>query len=195
MTFGAHDGQGAAISARLPAVDEPQPAAVRAAMAGDLVAFEGLVRAYQGAIYRFLRNLLGDATLAEDVTQETFIRAFERRASFRFDASWSTWVFQIARNAGLDAVRSRSRRLRLVDRARPPAPHSDPTARLELDQALASLSPKLREAVLVVEVLGLTYREAAGVLRTPEGTVKSRVFQARQQLLAWMDAEEPVDDA
>jgi RNA polymerase sigma-70 factor (ECF subfamily) len=164
-------------------------------MAGDMSAFEGLVRAYQGPVFRFLRNLLGDATLAEDVTQETFIRAYERRASFRFDAAWSTWVFQIARNAGLDAVRSRTRRLHLVDRARPPAPRTDPTARIELDAALASLSPKLREAVLVVEVLGMTYREAAEVLHTPEGTVKSRVFQARQHLLAWMQAEEPVDDA
>lgn len=164
-------------------------------MGGDLVAFEGLVRMYQGPVFRFLRNLLGDASLAEDVTQETFIRAYERRASFRFDAAWSTWVFQIARNAGLDAVRARTRRLRLVDRARPPAPRTDPTARIELDAALASLSPKLREAVLVVEVLGLTYREAGTVLHTPEGTVKSRVFQARQQLLAWMEAEEPVDDS
>ena len=164
-------------------------------MGGDLAAFEGLVRMYQGPVFRFLRNLLGDASLAEDVTQETFIRAYERRTSFRFDASWSTWVFQIARNAGLDAVRARTRRLRLVDRARPPAPRTDPTARIELDAALASLSPKLREAVLVVEVLGLTYKEAGDVLRAPEGTVKSRVFQARQQLLAWMEAEEPVDDA
>ena len=164
-------------------------------MAGDLPAFERLVRAYQGPVYRFLRNLLGDASLAEDVAQETFIRAFERRASFRFDAAWSTWVFQIARNAGLDAVRARSRRLRLVDRARPPQPRSDPTARVELDQALASLSAKLREAVLVVEVLGLSYREAGDVLGVPEGTVKSRVFQARKQLLTWMSTEEAVDDA
>jgi len=176
-------------------VHEPQPADVRAAMAGDLPAFERLVRAYQGPVYRFLRNLLGDASLAEDVAQETFIRAFERRASFRFDAAWSTWVFQIARNAGLDAVRARSRRLRLVDRARPPQPRTDPTARVELDQALASLSAKLREAVLVVEVLGLSYREAGDVLNVPEGTVKSRVFQARKQLLAWMSSEEAVDDA
>ena len=164
-------------------------------MGGELVAFEGLVRMYQGPVFRFLRNLLGDASLAEDVTQETFIRAYERRASFRFDAAWSTWVFQIARNAGLDAVRARTRRLRLVDRARPPSPRTDPMARIELDAALASLSPKLREAVLVVEVLGLTYKEAGEVLRAPEGTVKSRVFQARQQLLTWMEAEEPVDDS
>jgi RNA polymerase sigma-70 factor (ECF subfamily) len=164
-------------------------------MGGDLVAFEGLVRMYQGPVFRFLRNLLGDASLAEDVAQETFIRAYERRASFRFDSGWSTWVFQIARNAGLDAVRSRTRRLRLVERLMPSPPRTDPTARVELDEALASLSPKLREALLVVEVLGLTYREAADVLRAPEGTVKSRVFQARQRLLAWLEAEEPVDDA
>ena len=64
-----------------------------------------------------------------------------------------------------------------------------PDARAEALAAVAALSPKLREALLLVEVFGFTYREAAEVLRVPDGTVKSRVFQARVRLTAWRDAE------
>jgi len=169
-------------------LEEPDPLAIRRAAAGDVLAFEVLVRAYQVPVWRFLRHLLGDAALAEDVTQETFVRLFTRLDTFSFQSKFSTWVFQIARNAGLDALRSRSRRLRLVDVAPPPARAPDPHAGAELGAALASLSPKLREALLLVEILGLSYRETATVLRVPEGTVKSRVFQARERLVGWMAA-------
>jgi len=169
-------------------VEEPEPVTVRAAIDGDLASFEELVRTYQAAVWRFLKHMLGDRELAEDVTQETFLRVYQRLRSFRFDAKFSTWVFQIARNAGLDALRSRSRRLRLVDVAPPPARAPDPHAGAELGAALASLSPKLREALLLVEILGLSYRETATVLREPEGTAKSRVFHARERLAGWMAA-------
>ena len=174
-------------------MEEPEPVTVRAAIDGDLAAFEELVRTYQAAVWRFLKHLLGDRELAEDVTQETFLRVYQRLQSFRFDAKFSTWVFQIARNAGVDALRSRTRRLRLVDVAPRPAPAPDPHAGAEVGAALASLSPKLREALLLVEILGLSYRETAMVLRVPEGTVKSRVFQARDRLIGWM-TEGQVDE-
>jgi RNA polymerase sigma-70 factor (ECF subfamily) len=172
-------------------VDEPDPAAIRAAMAGDLAAFEQLVRAYQTPVWRFLRHLLGDPELAEDITQETFIRLYQRLPSFAFRSKFSTWVLQVARNAGIDALRGRQRRDRLLAAVPPPASRgSAPEQRAELAAAIASLRPKLREALLVVEVLGLTYREAAVVLGAPEGTVKSRVFQARERLSAWAAADE-----
>ena len=63
-------------------MEEPEPAVVRAAAAGDLAAFELLVRRYQAHVWRFLRHLLGDAALAEDVTQETFLRLYQRLPSF-----------------------------------------------------------------------------------------------------------------
>ncbi|MGH9186687.1 MAG: RNA polymerase sigma factor [Acidimicrobiales bacterium] len=166
-------------------MEEPDPAAIRAAMGGDVSAFEVLVRAYQVPVWRFLRHLLGDAALAEDVTQETFLRIYQRLTSFRFQSRFSAWVFQVARNAGIDALRSRQRRDRLTRSLSPGPPPSAPDQRAELHEALGSLSPRLREALLVVEVLGLGYREAGAVLSVPEGTVKSRVFHARQQLAAW----------
>ena len=159
-------------------------------MAGDLAAFERLVRLYQAPVWRFLRHLLGDAALAEDVTQETFLRLYQRLPTFGFRSKFSTWVLQVARNAGIDALRSRQRRDRLAQSLppRPAAPAAD--VRAEIDAAVATLSPKLREALLLVEVLGLTYREASGTLGVPEGTVKSRVFQARERLVRWQHADE-----
>jgi RNA polymerase sigma-70 factor (ECF subfamily) len=175
-------------------VEEPGPGTIRAAAAGDRAAFEALVRAYQAPVWRFLTHLLGDRALAEDVTQETFLRVHRKLSTFRAGSTFSTWVFQIARNAGIDAVRTRGRQLRLVAAIPRPRPGGDPHPRTELAAALADLSPLLREALLVVEVLGLTYREAGAVLGVPEGTVKSRVFLARERLTAWLRDEEAADE-
>jgi RNA polymerase sigma-70 factor (ECF subfamily) len=168
-----------------PKVQEPEPDVVRAAMAGDLAAFEWLVRCYQAHVWRFLRHLLGDGALAEDVTQETFLRLYRHLPGFSWRSKFSTWVFQIARNAGIDALRSRRRHDRLLQALPTPPPEPAPDARAEAWAAVAALSPKLREALLLVEVFGFTYREAAQVLRVPDGTVKSRVFQAWTRLTAW----------
>jgi len=172
-------------------MEEPEPALIRAAAAGDLAAFERLVRAFQEPVWRFLRRLLGDAGAAEDVAQEAFLRVFRRLPTFSFEAKFSTWVFQIARNAGVDELRARRRRLRvasLTPPRRPPAAVAEAVA--EIDAALASLPVDLREAILLVEVLGLRYREVARVLDVPEGTVKSRVFSARSRLHRWSTADE-----
>jgi RNA polymerase sigma-70 factor, ECF subfamily len=166
-------------------VEEPEPAVLRAAMAGDLDAFERLVRMYQPLVWRFLRHLLRDRALAEDVTQETFIRLYQRLPSFSFRCKFSSWVFRVARNAGIDAIRSRERRDRLARAVPAPPSVPAPETRAEIQAAVESLTTKLREALLLIEVFGLSYREAAEVLRVPEGTVKSRVFQARQRLTAW----------
>lgn len=175
-------------------MEEPDPTTIRSAAAGDVAAFEGLVRAYQAPVWRFLRHLLRDPVLAEDVTQETFIRLYRRLHTFRFQSKFSTWVFQVARNAGIDALRSRDRRARLAVEAIPPRPATDPQLRLEVETAVASLSPMLREAFLMIEVLGLSYREAGEALGVPEGTVKSRVFRARERLVAWLSEEEIADE-
>ena len=171
-------------------MDEPEPDTVRAAAAGDLNAFEELVRAYQVHVWRFLKHLLGDADLAEDLTQETFIRVYRRLDSFRFQSKFSTWMFQVARNIAVDSVRSQARQRRLVDALEAPTSTPDGATRVEVVTAIASLTPKLREAFVLVEAHGLTYREAGQVLGVPEGTVKSRVFHARERLVRWFSAGE-----
>jgi RNA polymerase sigma factor (sigma-70 family) len=172
-------------------VDDPDPAMIRAAVAGDLAAFEQIVLLCQGPVWRYLRRFVGDAALAEDLTQETFIRVYRRLDTYRFGSRFTTWTIQIARNAAIDALRGRDRRERLVDALPPPRPSSQPGLGAEIQAALASLSPKLRDAVLLVEVAGFTYADAGEALGVPTGTVKSRVFQARDQLAAWFEADEP----
>jgi len=173
-------------------VHESDPMLIRAAAAGDVAAFEQIVRDHQQSVWRFLRRLLGDADVAEDVAQETFLRIYRRLPSFAFEARFSTWVFQVARNAGIDELRARERRARL-DRAVAPrdgATRGAGEARAEIDAALASLPLAQREALLLVEVLGLRYADAAAVLGVPPGTVKSRVFAARERLVEWAHADE-----
>jgi RNA polymerase sigma-70 factor (ECF subfamily) len=168
-------------------------------MAGDLTAFEQVVRQHQQSVWRFLRRLLGDAAAAEDVTQETFLRVHRRLPSYGFRSSFTSWVFQIARNAGIDELRARARRDRLAPALAgaagvvPAATGRTGEARAEIDAALATLTVDLREALLLVEVLGLPYAEAASVLAVPVGTVKSRVFTARLRLAAWARAGEDDD--
>lgn len=166
-------------------VREPEPATVAAAAAGDVAAFTDLVHLLQVPVWRFLTRLLGDRGLAEDVTQETFVRVHRGLATFGGRSRFSTWVFGIARNAGLDALRARSRRPQVVGEV--PlglAGPSDGGFGLELADALARLTVERREALLLVAVLGLGYREVAEITGTPEGTVKSRVHAARAELHA-----------
>lgn len=173
-------------------VYDTDPALIRAAAMGDLGAFEQLVRDHQQPVWRFLRRMLGDDALAEDVAQETFVRLFRRLDSYTFESKFSTWLFQIARNAGIDELRKRERQTRVAAAAPPQlSPVAPPDLHAELRAALDSLPDDLREAVLLVEVLGLRYREAGTALGIPEGTVKSRVFHARQKLHTWANANEP----
>jgi RNA polymerase sigma-70 factor (ECF subfamily) len=167
---------------------EADPHIIRTAATGDHQAFEVLVRTYQEPVVRFLTHLLSDRALADDVAQETFLRCYLKLNAYSFEGRFSTWLLRVAHNAGIDAIRGRVRRERLV----PPgvAAATDPVLRSELVAALATLSVRLREPLLLVEVTGLRYREAAEVLGIPEGTVKSRVAHARAQLAAWFRAGE-----
>lgn len=174
-------------------MEDPDPRTIRAAAAGDVDAFESIVRRYEEPVWRFVRRLVGDRTLAEDVTQEVFLGAYRSLGSFRFQSRFSTWLFRIARNAAVDALRRDGRRSRMLEglrvlertRSQPPQLRGP-----EIDEALATLTPALREALVVVEVLGFTYREAGEVLGVPEGTLKSRVHHARRRLAAWLAADE-----
>lgn len=169
---------------------EPDPALVRRACDGDAEAFDEIVRTLRAPVVRYVDHLVRDRALAEDVAQETFVRCYRNLERYEFQGRFTTWLVQIARNAGIDAIRARDRYARAWQRAAAPAPPSDPTVRAEIRAALASLPTRLREPLLLVEVAGLTYSEAAEVLRIPAGTVKSRVFHARRQLARWLQAED-----
>lgn len=169
---------------------EPDPEVVRAAAAGDRDAFDVLVRSFQEPVWRYLRAMVSDAALAEDLAQETFLRAYTRLDTFGFRSRFSTWLFQVARNLAVDALRARDRRRLLPVRLGPTTTPPGMEVRSELLAAMDQLSPKLREALLLVEVMGLTCREAGTVLSVPEGTIKSRLYHARRSLVAWFEADE-----
>ncbi|MFN2390090.1 MAG: RNA polymerase sigma factor [Actinomycetota bacterium] len=167
------------------AVDEPDPQTVAAARGGDLRAFEALVRRYQPDVWRLCFHLVRDETAADDITQDAFVRAYRFLSRFRGDSKFSTWLLSIARNCALDELRRAGRRRRLSDRldAQPAAHAGDPTTGVEVREALAGLPLELRESVVLIDMFGVSYREAGRVLDLPEGTVKSRVHRAREQLV------------
>jgi RNA polymerase sigma-70 factor (ECF subfamily) len=166
-------------------VQEPDATVVQAAARGDQRAFERLVRHYQAPLRRYLRHLVGDESAADDLAQDVLVKVHARLHTFRFESRFTTWVFRIARNAALDDRRADARRRRREQRAMVEAPPADPAMASEIGEAIASLPPDLREALLLVEVCGFAYAEVATLLAIPEGTAKSRVHRAREAIAAW----------
>jgi RNA polymerase sigma-70 factor (ECF subfamily) len=158
---------------------------VGAARGGDTGAFESLVRLYQGHVWRLALHLLHDPDLASDATQEAFVRAYRFLPRYRGDSRFSTWLFSIARNCALDEGRKATRRRRITDRAEaePLPPSKDLGVAIEVREALSSLPADLREPVVMIDMFGISYKEVAAILGTPEGTVKSRVHRARELLV------------
>jgi len=170
-------------------VNDPDPRTLSRARAGDAHAFEELVRSYQADVWRFAYHFTRDRQMAEDVTQEAFIRAYRFLRTFRGESKFTSWLFRIARNCAMDAIR---RRTGQQERDHPaPLGPPDPEARAELHAALAAVSSEHREPFLLIEVFGLSYQEAADVLNVRVGTIKSRMHRARHAMMAALD----VDDA
>lgn len=162
-----------------------------AARAGDRAAAAAFVRATQGDVYRFVAHLAGQAE-AEDLTQETYLRAMRSLSRFAARSSARTWLFAIARRVAVDHIRMAVRRPRIADLedwqgtadaalAREPGGFEDGVL---LWQTLASLPLDRREAFVATQVAGLSYAEAAQVCGCPVGTIRSRVARAREELVA-----------
>ena len=169
-------------------MDELAGIAANAAV-GDPLAAAALVRATQSDVWR-LCAALGDRGSADDLTQETYLRAFAALHRFEGRSAVRTWLLSIARRVCADAVRSRRRRrLTLVREERDleslaPAPGGDPIAEdAAVTDLLARLDADRREAFVLTQLLGLPYAEAAEVAGCPVGTIRSRVARARADLV------------
>ena len=170
---------------------------------GESAAFEALVKHYQSRIYNHIARMVQDPSEAEDLAQETFVRAYQALSHFRGEASFQTWLYRIASNLAIDASRRRKRRQwqtlsldeplddeesplarDLADAsARTPGETAESSSlRDQVWSAIAELSEKLRPVVVLYDLQGLSYEEIAGILGCPLGTVKSRLFNARCQL-------------
>jgi RNA polymerase sigma-70 factor (ECF subfamily) len=179
-------------------MDEEQ--LIQAAQQGDLEAFNRLVASYQGLAFNLAYRLLSDDSAAEDVTQEAFISAYKNLRNYR-GGSFKAWLLRIITNGSYDELRRRKRRPqtplepepREDEEAPEPAWLADPgesphelAERVELSAAiqrcLHQLEAEFRTAVVLVDVQGMDYAEAAEVMRRPLGTVKSRLARARTRM-------------
>jgi len=168
------------------------------ARGGDRDALERFVRATQRDVWRFVAHL-ADVGVADDLAQETFLRALPSLRYFEARSSATTWLLSIARRVVVDQVRMARSRPRVsadvdwvqaADRGR--SASSDFTDVVELNLLLDGLTAERREALVLTQVLGLGYAEAAEVADCPIGTIRSRVARAREDLVraAGSDASE-----
>ncbi|GAA1479856.1 sigma-70 family RNA polymerase sigma factor [Gordonia sinesedis] len=167
--------------------DEVTHAAVAAA-AGDEGALEFFIRSTQKDVWRFITHL-GHGPTADDLTQETFLRAITSLPRFNAHSTARTWLLSIARRVCADEVRRSMARPRIAsgvdwvnaaDAARPPTRWED---MVEANLLLDELPPERREALVLTQLLGLSYQEAAEVTGCPIGTVRSRVARGREALV------------
>jgi len=170
---------------------------VAQALAGSQSAFEQILRRYQRPVISLLIRLTGDAALAEDLAQEAFVKAFRNLAAFDTRRRLSSWLFRIAHNTGIDALRKARPVTVEIDAGEPAdlliAPAAaDPVERRALgraiDQALAELRPDQRTAVVLRYEQGLSFDEIGQVLGIPEATARSHVHRARKDLMRLMTA-------
>jgi RNA polymerase sigma-70 factor (ECF subfamily) len=163
-------------------------------LAGDRSAERALYDAHVDRVFRLAYRLAGDSDLAQDFTQETFIRAFDRLSQYRGDASLATWLHTIATSVSLNGMRSvtrlRSRSTPIDDVPELPAsqrnvaPHD---LRERLHASIDALSVKLRPVFVMHDVEGYTHEEIANTLGIPVGTSKARLFDARAKLRAALE--------
>jgi RNA polymerase sigma-70 factor (ECF subfamily) len=142
----------------------------------------GFVRATQADVWRFTAALV-DPGNADDLTQETYLRAFRGLDAFAGRASARTWLLAIARHVCADHIRTLQRRRRLDARLPTPEPEPDPAGRVVAAAVIRSLPAERREAFVLTQVVGLSYDEAAAACGVALGTIRSRVARARMQLV------------
>ncbi len=168
---------------------QPDPGVLRKAQRGDERAFSIIVRTYEQPVFNYVLRLTGDRSLAEDLTQEVFLRVFQGLPSFSLRSRFTTWLFQVAKNRVLDELRALERRPRAVVALEdiPPLEVVDaPVERAEaIDavwRAVEALNPDLKMALLLRDIVGLSYAEIAETLEITLATVKWRIYKAREEV-------------
>ncbi|GIX23117.1 MULTISPECIES: RNA polymerase sigma factor RpoE [Caldimonas] len=170
---------------------------------GDQKAFDLLVIKYQRKIERLIARMVRDADLIQDIAQETFIRAYRALPQFRGDSAFYTWLYRIAVNTAKKSLAELKRDPLVTETARMSADEEDETSRVEneltdgetpdavlaskevaatVNAAIEALSEDLRQAITLREIEGLSYEEIAEVMNCPIGTVRSRIFRAREAI-------------
>jgi RNA polymerase sigma-70 factor (ECF subfamily) len=189
----------------LPSEPDSDAMLVQRTVAGDQRAFELLVIKYQRRVERLIGRMVRDVDLVEDIAQETFIRAYRALHQFRGDAQFYTWLYRIAVNTAKKFLLELKRDPTISESAFAPKDEDDETFRPRnepstdetpesvlaakeigqaVNQALADLPEDLRQAITLREMEGLSYEDIAQVMACPIGTVRSRIFRAREVISA-----------
>jgi RNA polymerase sigma-70 factor (ECF subfamily) len=183
---------------------------VRRAQQGDVSAFERLIGEHLPLVRRFARAFARSHDAAADLAQDALLKVYRSLGGYRFQSSFSTWLYAIVRNVYLDETRSRAARERAVERpldlgavdAEPTADSDAPRAdrRIEREElrrrvweALGAIPPEFRATLVLYDIEGLTYEEIAAIERAPLGTVKSRLSRGRDHLRQALGGREPAD--
>lgn len=202
MAFLRSVGQAVKVDAAEVARVDEDLALVARVQAGEMAAFDILTRKYRERIFSIIYNITSNREDASDLTQDAFVRAFTSIARFKGQSSFFTWLYRIAVNTALSHLKkSRMRRFfsfENINEEMAPAEivdtlsqksAGDRSAQLaelqeKLNEALQKLSPKHRTVVVLFEIEGLNHQEIADIMHTSEGTVRSRLHYAKQQLQA-----------
>lgn len=179
--------------------DDSDQQLVQRVQAGDKAAFDLLVRKYQHRVLKLVSRFVSDAAEAEDVAQEAFLKAYRALASFRGESAFYTWLYRIAINTAKNALVSNRRRPVDFDLDLQDPEQYDRHARLKegdtpegvllteeirsvVEKAMEQLPEDLRTAIVLRELEGLSYEEIAEAMDCPVGTVRSRIFRAREAI-------------
>ncbi len=184
-------------SSSVPPAPAPEPRApealddVRAAQRGDADAFGRLYREHVGRVHALALRLTADRTRAEELVQDAFVRAWEKLGSFRGESAFGTWLHRLTVNCFLVGARAQQRR-----RAHEEAPGELPEpaldaegeglgreGRMDLEQAIAALSPGARTAFVLHELEGYSHEEIAALSGVAAATIRAQLFRARKRLL------------
>ena len=161
---------------------------VRRAQQGDVAAFEELYRAHIGRVFALCMRLSGDPGLAEDLTQDVFVRAWEKLGSFHGRSAFSSWLHRLTVNLVTSRWRGRKRRLAHIlpeadaDPVETREPPSSPGLGLDLEKAIAGLPPQARMVFVLFDVEGYRHREIARLTGLSVGTSKAHLHRARRML-------------
>ena len=168
---------------------QPDPGVLRKAQRGDERAFSLILRAYEVPVFNYVMRLVGDRSLAEDLTQEVFLRVYQGLPGFSLRSRFTTWLFQVTKNRVLDELRAVERRPRAVvtiDDVPPLEVLDAPFEQVEeMDavwRAIHGLNVDLKMALLLRDIVGLSYNEIADSLEITLATVKWRIYKAREEV-------------
>jgi RNA polymerase sigma-70 factor (ECF subfamily) len=168
------------------ASDHESDKLVARARTGDRAAFEALYRAHVGRVYAVCLRLSGDRVRAEELTQDAFVLAWRRLASFRGESAFGSWLYRIAVNAALGERRATGRReQRVLAFADPPHGRVDPAASevaIDMERAIAGLPVKARSVYVLHDIEGYRHEEIAAMTGVAVGTTKAQLHRARRLL-------------